>query len=330
MSEKLMGMRPGVPRRPTAPAASAGLSAAMAGAVDLAAVKARNEAAARAAEAPPPAPGEYVVAVTEANFQGEVLDRSFQLPVILGVTSTRATGADVLMADLESIAVRAGGAFLLAEIDADQNPRIAQALQLRAIPAVFAVISGQLVPGFEGAPPIEQIAEFVAAVLQAARDSGMQVAEPGAADGEDAEAPEAAAPEDPRFDAAEAALADGDYALAKERFQAILSAEPGNTEAALALRQVDLLARVEGTDPELAARADSSPDDVEANLAAADLQLLGEDIDGALRRLLDLIVRVSGPERDAVRTRLVDYFDILGPDDPRVDPARREMARALF
>ena len=55
-----------------------------------------------------------------------------------------------------------------------------------------------------------------------------------------------------------------------------------------------------------------------------------DDVDGALRRLLDLLARTSGDDRDAVRERLIEYFDLLGPDDPRVPPARREMARALF
>ena len=305
----------------------------MAGAVDLAAVKARSEAAARAAEIPPPAPGEYIVSITEANFQTEVLDRSFQLPVVLGITSTRAPGAETLMVDLETIAVAAAGAFLLAEIDADANARIVQALQLRAIPAVFAVIGGQLVPGFEGVPPVEQIREFVDAVLEAARQSGLQVPDgapsEGQADG-DEPAAEPEVPDDPRFDAAEAALADGDYALAKQHFQTILDAEPGNAEARLALRQVDLLERVEGTDPAVAGPPPPTPDDVEAQLAAADLAFLADEVDSALRRLLDTIARAASSEKDAIRTRLLDYFELLGPDDSRVDPARREMARALF
>jgi putative thioredoxin len=301
----------------------------MAGAVDLAAVKARSEAAARAAEAPPPAPGQFIVAVTEADFQTEVLDRSFQLPVVLGITSARAPGADVLMADLEAVAVEAAGAFLLAQIDADDNARIVQALQLRAIPAVFAVIGGQLVPGFEGVPPVDQIQDFVKAVLQAARQAGMPVPD-GVGEAEPESPEEVEEPEDPRFDAAEAALAEGDYALAAERFQAILDVEPANALAALALRQVGLLARVEGTDPQLAARAVGDPDDVAAQLAAADLEFLNDDADATLRRLLDLIARVSAADKETVRTRLLDFFDLLGPDDPRVDPARREMARALF
>ena len=153
---------------------------------------------------------------------------------------------------------------------------------------------------------------------------------------EGAEAPDGPAaaepetPEDPRFDAAEAALAEGDYDLAAQRFQAILDAEPGNTAAGLALRQVNLLARVERLDPAVAARAASAPGDVEAQLAAADLKFLNDDVDAALRTLLDAIGRVSSEDRDQVRTRLLDYFALLGPEDPRVDPARREMARALF
>jgi putative thioredoxin len=297
----------------------------MAGAVDLGAVKARNEAAARAAEAPGPAAGQYVVDVTEANFQTEVLDRSFQVPVLLVVTSARASSSEQLAASLEAIATQSNGTIVLGKVDADADVRVAQALQVQAVPAVFAVIGGQLVPGFEGALPDDQLREFVGAVLQAAAQAGLQG--PGMP-GEDDEAQQAPAmPEDPRFDAAEAALADGDYDAAQERFQAILDAEPANAAASLALHQVALLRRVDalGDVP-----SDPRPDDVPGQLAAADLAFASTDVDSALRRLLDLIARTSGEDRDAVRERLIEYFELLGPDDPRVPPARREMARALF
>ena len=298
----------------------------MAGAVDLAAVKARNEAAARAAEAPAPAAGHFVVDVTEASFQTEVLDRSFQLPVLLSLWSARSPASDQLNATLEQLTQQAGGAYVLVKIEVDANMGIAQALQLRGVPAVFAVIAGQLVPGFEGVLPEPQLREFVDAVLQAAREAGLSAAGQPTEGAEDAQAPQP--PEDPRFDAAEAALADGDYALAAQRFQAILDAEPANAEAALALRQVGLLARVAEIDP--AAVTTAAPDDVDAQLDAADLDMSGDDADAALRRLLELIARVSGDERDRVRQRLVEYFELLGPDDPRVPPARRQMAQALF
>ena len=299
----------------------------MAGAVDLAAVKARSEAAARAADAPAPPADRYVVEVSEANFQAEVLDRSFQVPVLLVVTSARAASAAPLVATLERIATEGKGAVVLGKVDADTEMRVVQALQVQAVPTVFAVIGGQLVPGFEGTLPDEQLREFVGAVLQAAAQAGLKG--PGTAPQEPAGAEEQAAgpPEDPRFDAAEGALAEGDYPLARERFQAILDIEPGNAAARLALRQVALLSRLDAAGPP---PGEPAADDVAGQLAAADQSFAANDVDAALRRLLDLLRRVAGPDRDDARERLIEYFELLGPDDPRVGPARREMARALF
>jgi putative thioredoxin len=300
----------------------------MAGAVDLAAVKARSEAAARAAEAPAPAAGNYVVAVTEATFQSEVLDRSFQVPVLLVLTSPRAPSSAQLVDALVPAVTGANGALVLREIDADANPRIAQALQVQGVPAVFAVISGQLIPGFEGVLPDAQINEFLAAVVQAGREAGLTAG--GAAPAEDAEPEAPQAPEDPRFTAAEEALEAGDFELAAQRYQTILDQEPANQEAALALGQVRLLQRLESVDRDSAQRAESAPDDVEAQLAAADVLFAGNDIASALDRLLKTIPRTSGDDRERVRTRLLEFFELLGPDDPRVPAARRELARALF
>jgi putative thioredoxin len=288
----------------------------MAGAVDLAALKARNEAAARAAEAPAPAAGEWVVDVTEATFQTNVLDRSFQVPVLLVVTSARAAAAAGMVSTLETLANEATGGLVLGKIDADQNPRIVQALQVQALPTVFAVIGGQLVPGFEGTLPDEQLREFVGAVRQAAQQAGLSgpVATDSTQD-DNGRGGDAGVPEDPRFDAAESALADGDYATARERFRAILAAEPANEAAALGLRQVELLARIAAQGE---VSANPEPSDVPAQLAAADVAFASDDADVAFRRLLELLSRTSGDERDSVRERLIEYFDLLGPDDPRV------------
>ncbi len=314
-------MRPGGSAQQQQPGPA--LSAALAGAVDLAAIKARSDAAARAAEAP--APGEHVVEVTEATFQAEVIDRSFQVPVLIDLWADWCEPCKQLSPILEKLANEAAGSWVLAKIDTEANPRIAQALQVQSIPAVYAVIGGQLVPGFQGALPEPQVREFVGAVLSAAQQANLSGAAPGGVPATPDEAPA-----DPRFDAAEQALQDGDFALAAQRYQAILDAEPANSEAALALRQVGLLQRVEKLDASTVARADAAPDDIEAQLAAADYALASNDAEAAFRRLLAALRRTSADERDAVRDRLVEYFDILGPDDPRVGPARRELANALF
>lgn len=322
-------MAPGNPRRPAAP--SPAITAAMSGAVDLAAVQARSEAAARAAEAPAPGAGQYVVDVSEATFQTEVLDRSFQVPVLLELSAGRSASSDQLSVLLERLALGSNGSWILARIDVEANPRLVQALQVQAVPTVFAVLAGQLVPGFQGALPEDQVREFIGAVLQAGQEAGLSGG--GAAPDADGPPQQDAAPEepeDPRFVAAAVALEDGDYPLAAQRYQAILDAEPANGDAAAALGQVRLLERIESHDPALVARADESPSDLEAQFAAADVSFGDADADAAFSRLLDLLARTSGDERDAVRQRLLEYFELLGPDDPRVAPARRELARVLF
>ena len=311
-------MRPGN----SAPQPGPALSAALSGAVDLAAVKARSEAAARAAEAPAPTTGEYVIDVTEATFQAAVIDRSFQVPVLMDLWADWCQPCKQLSPILERLANEAAGRWVLAKVDTEANPRIAQALQVQSIPTVYAVIGGQLVPGFQGALPEPQVREFVAAVLQAAEQANLTG--PGGA------TPPAEVPSDPRFDAAEQALAQGDYDTAAKNFQSILDAEPGNADAAVALRQIALLQRVDKLDPTSVAKADANPDDVGGQLAAADHALSAGDVDAAFARLLATLRRVHGDERDTVRDRLVEYFEILGPDDPRVAPARRALASALF
>jgi len=323
----MVSMRPGNRPARNTPAPSAAALAAMSGAVDLAAVKARSEAQARAATAPPPAGGEYVIDATEANFQAEVLDRSFQVPVLLDLWADWCEPCKQLSPILEKLANEAAGTWVLAKVDVEANQRIAQMLQVQSIPTVFAVIGGQLVPGFQGALPEAQVREFIQALLQAAEQAGLTGAAP-AADG-DVET-EPARPEDERFTAAEQALEDGDFALATERYQAILNTEPANTEAQLALRQVALLERLSGLPADALQRAATDPDDVEAQLAAADAELAGNQIEQALQRLIGLVRRLKGDDRTPVRDRLVEYFELLGPDDPRVGPARRDLANALF
>lgn len=306
----------------------------MSGAVDLAAVKARSEAAARAASAPPPsATGAYVIEVTEANFQAEVLDRSFQVPVLLDLWADWCEPCKQLSPILEKVANESAGSWILAKVDVEANQRIAQMLQVQSIPTVFAVISGQLVPGFQGALPEPQVREFVTALLQAAEQAGLSgpggdPAQPPV-DGEQQPIPPAAV-EDERFTAAEQALEDGDFDLATQRYQAILSAEPANTDAQLALLQVKLLERLSTLAPNALELADSAPDDVSVQLAAADTELANNQVEAAFTRLIGLVRRIRGEDRTPVRDRLVEYFELLGPDDPRVAPARRDLANALF
>jgi putative thioredoxin len=301
--------------------------AAMSGAVDLGAIKARSDAAARADTQPPRPVDSTVIDVSEESFQAEVIDRSFQVPVLIDLWADWCQPCKQLSPILEKLAAESAGTWLLAKIDVDANPRISQALQVQSIPTVFAVIGGQLVPGFQGALPEPQVREFVAAVLQAGQEAGLTGAVPVSDEEATTEPVEVA---DPRLVAAEAALDEGDFAGAAAQYEAILASEPANADAGLALRQVRLIERTATADASVVTTADAKPDDVAAALAAADYELRGQELDAAFARLLGLLRRTSGDERNAVRDRLVEYFELIGPDDPRVTRARRDLTNALF
>ncbi|MCU1607356.1 MAG: Thioredoxin, partial [Modestobacter sp.] len=189
------------------------------------------------------------------------------------------------------------------------------------IPAVKAVWQGQLVAEFTGAIPEQQARQFVTELVAATTGGAV----PGAAADDGAEEPE-----DPRLDAAEAALDRGDLAAAEAAYTDILDTEPDHPVAGLALRQVQLFRRAEEAGPDALAAADAAPDDVDAQIRAADLLLGTGNVEAAFDRLLDVVRRTSGEDRDVARKHLVELFGVVGDEDPRVGAARRALTLALF
>lgn len=322
------------------PRQTAALSAALSGAVDLSGLKARAEAASKPKAAPPAPPspdgadgaaptGAFVIDVTEATFQAEVVDRSLQVPVIVDLWAEWCGPCKQLSPVLERLANAANGAWILAKVDVDANPRIAQLFGVQSIPTVVAIAGGQPVEAFAGAQPEPQIRQWLAALLDALRDRlpGIAAAEQGGAGVEAEPIPE---PEDLRFVTAEDAFEQGDFEGAAAAYQKILDEEPANEQAKAALAQVKFLARAESADPSVVVRADTSPDDIDAQLSAADVELANQRIEQAFKRLLDVIRRTSGTDRDRARTHLVELFGLFPAEDPLVAKARRDLASALF
>lgn len=304
------------------------LSAAFAGAIDLSALKNRPPPGAAPAAVPGPAgpSSPFVLTVDEAGF-GEVVQASSEVLVVVELWSPRSSVGAGLTRALTNLAAQGNGAWLLARVDVDTNPRVAQAFGVQQIPTVVAVAAGQPVDAFTGVQTDDEVNAWVAALLDALRDRlpGIRQAEQAA--GGPVDQPE---PEDARFTAAEDLLDQGDFVGASAAYQAILQAEPGNIQARAALDQVDFLARADGHPTDAVEQADARPDDVPIQLAAADLQLAAGDLDGAFARLITTVSRTAGDERTAAREHLIGLFGLFPPDDDRVRAARRKLAAALY
>ncbi len=301
----------------------------MAGAVDLSALKARSESAARPQPAGAgPEDGSWVLDVTEETFQRDVLELSLQVPVVVDLWATWCEPCKQLSPVLERLALAGGGTWVLAKVDVDANPRIAQAFGVQSIPMVLAVVNGQPLELFNGALPEPQVRLAIDSMIDQLRDRMPGIREAQLRAG--TETAEAEEPDDPRFAAAEDALELGDYPAAEAVYQQILDVEPANEQAAAALSQVRFLARAQRADPSAIARADADPDDVDAQLAAADAEVAGDRVEEAFSRLVSTAGRSVGEDRDRVREHLVGLFELFPADDQRVSSARRALARVLF
>ncbi|MDA8439126.1 MAG: tetratricopeptide repeat protein [Propionibacterium sp.] len=297
------------------------------GAIDLSGLAA---SAARPA-AGSSAPGAYVVELTEETFDA-VVRQSVQFPVVLELTSPRAHGAERLSADLAALSDAGAGSWLLARVDVDAQPRLAQALGIQAVPMVVAVIGGQLAQLFQGTKPKEEIQPYIDEVLRAAVANGIVGrAEPGAGKAPGAAAaPDDQAPVDPRFAAADAAMAAGDFTRAVAEFDKLLAESPADAEAIAGRAQAALLQRSMAFDPQAVAARGSDPGDIDGQLDAADLEVINGRPDAAFARLIDVIRDTTGDDRERVRLRLLDLFETVGRTDPSVVTARRALSSALF
>ncbi len=288
----------------------------MAGAVDLSALK----QSAPSSDAPAGGSANPIgTEINEANFEEQVLLRSNQVPVVVLLWSPRSDVCLELADILSGLAAADNGKWSLASVNVDAAPRVAQIFGVEVVPTVVALAAGQPLSSFQGLQPAEQLRRWVDSLLSAT--SGKLS---GATDSEEPEEV------DPALAQARKQLQDGDFAAASDSYQAILDDDPNHAEAKGAVRQLAFLMRATAQHPEAVAAADAAPDDIEAAFAAADVQIFNQDVQGAFDRLVALVRRTSGDERTAVRTRLIELFELFDPADPDVITGRRNLANALY
>jgi putative thioredoxin len=299
------------------------------GAFDLSALS-RPAPTGPGAPSGPQSAGSYSVELDEQNIQGH-LEASMNAPVVLAVYSpSRAPESAQLVADLEVLADELEGRFLLGKVNVDTAPQLAQALQIPSVPLVALVVQGRMMPLLQDAPPLDELRTLLTQVLQQMVTQGVTGRHQPLSSGAPA-AEDDAEYVDPRYAPAQDALAAGDMDAAVAEYQKLVDANPADTEAAGGLAMAKLLQRTQNVDAAAArAEAAANRDDVDAQTLVADLDMLGGHVEDAFNRLIDLVRRTSGTERDRARTHLIGLFAAVGNDDPRVLKGRQALASALF
>lgn len=298
----------------------------VAGAIDLAEVKAQAQARKEAEEKLQQVQSgqvavQPVMTVTEQTFE-EVAARSLQVPVILLIGTARSPHSEQLKADFTDLAGAANLQWIFAYLDADATPQLAQMFGVQALPTVVALAGGRPLADFQGGQPREALTQWIDAVLKATAGKlqGLPAAD------------EVASPaEHPLLAKAAEALNAGDFAQAIACYDELLADDPHNQEVAAARANALLLQRLGSQtdeDPLTAAAAD--PKDVDKQIAAADFLAVRGDMKAVFELMIAAIKVNQGEAREALKAKLFEYFAMCEPADPSVLQARQNLASALF
>ena len=231
--------------------------------------------------------------VVDATFEAEVMNRSEQVPVVVDLWAPWCGPCKSLGPILERVVAASDGCVVLAKVNIDENPGVAQAFAVQSIPAVFAIHHREVVSSFVGAQGEDAVQEFVTKLLP-----------------------------DSEVDELDQLVATGDEAS----LRAALQACPDHPAAVCALAVLLVERNGDGDRAEVTALLARVPETPETRRIAAmsRVDAVG-DLEVELAVLLEQV-----RHDDEARQRYVDLLEVMGPDDPRTVQWRQRLTSALF
>lgn len=292
-----------------------------------------------------PAPADFIIDVTEANFMQEVVEKSMEKPVIVDFWAPWCGPCKTLGPQLEAEVTKAKGRVVMAKVNVDENQMIASQLRVQSIPTVFAFFQGQPVDAFQGAIPPSQIKQFVEKLVALGGDDGglgaaLEAAEAMLDEGAHEDAAETFAaiieeePENPQAwgGLVRARIAMGDLTVAEDALASAPAAvqSAGPVEAARAQLQLARQSEKAGPLDDLKSGVDANPDDQQARFDYATALYAAGDAEGAIEQLLEGFRRDRDWNDGAAKAQLMTIFDALKPGDPLAQKGRRRLSSMIF
>jgi len=281
----------------------------------------------------------FVINVTRATFQQDIVQKSMELPVVIDFWAPWCNPCRQLAPILEALAAEMGGKFILAKVNTDEEPEIAQAFRVESLPTVFAMIQGQPVDQFSGLLTAEQVKEWVSRLLPSPAQQLAQEAmalietDPKTAESKFREALLLAPDEDSlKILLARVVLSQGRLdecatiieGLEKRGF---LEPEAERLKSELDVRRT----AAESGGVEVARKAaEADPTNLILQIHLADAYAASQQHRKALELCLDIVQKDFGEARAEAKTTMVKIFDMLGPASELTGEYRRKLATALY